>query len=298
MGKVPGRPCPPFVYPAPSAARSDGLGTCPDIANPSSPAPGRARPGSRAPPRRPMHPSPETTSPRPGRKPDGLGPATPAAAAGGERKPVSASSRPGQGRPTNEECQCNPHPLLRSSPASGGRFSTRPFRIALGSLLPFHVTRPNKQHGQHERGGGGLGGKEQRETGQRQQVRRAASTVAGAPARASLSFLRPKLPDQSPLVSCPGNVGIRDECCRMVADHFERIQGSFCFVNDVFLLRWVGGVTKGARYFLLFSRLVLARRGGLFTVKSTEPMRAGETRRVTGQEDEPNSSLPCVVHLS
>ena len=187
MGKVPGRPCPPFVYPAPSAARSGGLGTCPDIANPSSPAPGRARPGSRAPPRRPMHPSPETTSPRPGRKPDGLGPATPAAAAGGERKPVSASSRPGQGRPTNEECQCNPHPLLRSSPASGGRFSTRPFRMRWGpsSSLSMSLAQTSNTVNTSE-GEGGAKNRKKRDSDS--SVRRAASTVAGAPARASSHF--------------------------------------------------------------------------------------------------------------
>lgn len=82
----------------------------------------------------------------------------------------------------------------------------------------------------------------------------------------------------------------------MVADHFERIEGSFGSSTTFFALGG-GGVTKRHVFFFFF--LVLSWLGAGDCSQSTEPMRAWETRqaRRAGEEDEPNSSLPCVVHF-
>ncbi len=55
---------------------------------------------------------------------------------------------------------------------------------------------------------------------------------------------------------------------------------------------------EGARFSSSFFSSCLGSARGVCS-QSTEPMRAGETRRArrAGEEDERNSSLPCVVHF-
>ncbi len=175
-GKSAGETMPPSLSLRPPAARSGSLGTCPDIATTPPPLP-LARPGQARPPPRPHA---ACTLARNHQSKAGEKNPTDWArqrllrAGSAKCKPVNASSRPGR---LNEE-NANATSTF-SSPASGAAAvgSRRAHFACIGGvLLPFHVTRPNKQHGQHERGGGG---QRRDRNGRATAVRRAASPVAG-----------------------------------------------------------------------------------------------------------------------
>ena len=62
----------------------------------------------------------------------------------------------------------------------------------------------------------------------------------------------------------------------MVADHFERIEGSFGS-STTFFARWVVVSRRGTFFFFFFLVLSWLGAGGLFTINRTDESRGDET---------------------